>query len=205
MDESTYREKAFNQGIYLTGDPNRASWNGGICHLFALQWCKEVLAAPGGSASTRVDACDKKLKQVGTLYKAFSDKWALDADDGYAADGGVAKMIGVEIGKITDTKQQSVMVTEVTKARDQAFILSFWWSDGSGHSIGVYHTKGGTFSSGKVLVFEPNYGEYKMKNNQFGAWFSWLIQNYGAGAVTDLQLRAVSTYTQPVVAMGVKV
>jgi hypothetical protein len=54
------------------------------------------------------------------------------------------------------------VVNEVRNNNRKGFVYSFWFVNGSAHSIAAYESGSGRWYSGHIYVFEPNFGEYKM-------------------------------------------
>jgi|GEM_PF-6704780 hypothetical protein len=200
MNEDTYRQQAFDQSTHLSA-PGSPSATSGVCHLFALKWASLIVSDKSLGTGARIGELDRHASEVRILYKSFGDRW--NREGGKRADEGIAKTLGLKIDKLEEPGTKAIVHAHVRAEHRVAFVYSFWWADGSGHSIGVYRS--GAKYGGHIYVFEPNFGEYKMKKSQFGDWLTWLEGSYASGPFAAHQLRHFSAYEQKAVAGGVKV
>ncbi len=200
MNEDTYRQQGFNQDDYLhvVGCPSATS---GVCHLFALKWASLIATDKSKGTGDRIDQLKRYAQEVRILYKSFGDRW--DNEGGDRADEGIAKMLGLQVDKLENLGNKAQVHANIRAEHRTSFIHSFWWADGSGHSIGIYRS--GKKWGGHIYVLEPNFGEYKMNKGQFGDWLTWLELEYGDGPFAQHQLRHYSTYEQKAIRGGMKV
>lgn len=199
MDHATYLLAPFDQNAHLDAGANPASADG-ACHLFALKWCASIMKNRGAGAGARMLEMANNTAETRIKFAQFGARW--DNEGGTHADGGFARMWGIKVDQLQRLGTRGQVGAQVSRESLTGFVYSFWFTGGEGHSIGVYRPARNRIFPGYVHVFEPNYGEYRMKKSRFAAWIRWIQRQYNFGAVNRNELRHLSLYNAPVVAGG---
>lgn len=174
--------------------------------MFSLAWLGEIVNGKSQGTDSRIQAMIAKAPEIRMKYKAFSDRWSLEG--GERADEGMAKTYHVKIANLSEFKRAELVVDEVRRHNRTGFVYSFWFGATSAHSIAVYQSGSGSWYSGHIYVFEPNFGEYKMGKFFWAKWlmgFLYPFYTKNFGAIHAHQVRQVEPYSAPAVRGGVNV
>lgn len=143
----------------------------GICVNLMIEWTRDYMASPAGSASARKATVEGKFKMAAMRQMAYEDAFKVTSYDPSTRSGGgmgyekIAEMLtamgrqfGVKFEYSEWGSSYDPFATAVVKKKywDRFLYLDLQFTGGGGHAIGVRCTKGA------IEVFDPNLGEFKV-------------------------------------------
>jgi hypothetical protein len=188
----THQVAEFVQVNAMAGKANKAATEG-ACHNFSIHWISLMYENPAkAGANGRMAALTKGGGEANpVLQKVFGDKWSREGADG--ADYLMARLRGLTTAGdlIAYTSYNvSALKQEVDKTEIAGMLYSFWFdgsvpgAGGGAHSIAFFRnvaSRGGKTgkSDSTVVVFDPNFGECWVPDNEYQQWMGSLFGNYG--------------------------
>lgn len=199
MNYKTYRQAKFSQGAELVNaSPDR---KGGICHGLSMSWCNEYLAAPKMSPRGRMqlmhDKVGNSLGMQAMLHANFNNQGLS------AATANMAPFFKLRMTHEHRIAGSAPLYNQLRQQAGTPMVMSLDW-ERAAHSIALHWKRGGCLFSGTVRVFDPNFGEYKMKTSSFVRWFtSGLLPAYTTfGRLRRVDLRMFDRRTAVAAPVG---
>jgi len=178
-----------------------AAADAGACHNFSLHWVslmfKNASYEVADAKARNKELAAKKGEANPVLQKVFGNQWTeatkeTDVMEALkAADKLMLALRGLKLGKKPETHKfenydQAKIVNGLKAPEEQGFIFSFWWAPNLAHTIAFFRkaTPGGGKlkpSDDQICCFEPNFGEFHIKDANIDKWLNELKKEYQKG------------------------
>lgn len=173
---ATFEQGALLNNTYPIGSPLRQ----GVCFSLVLQWTKNHMKNPTGTAGSRMAAMRGKIKSAGARQRMYDEMLSQGSATG-AVENAPMKFLGMKsVEQFTYEKFAGFAKTVAGDADYQGkytevgfFFVDSKGNPDGGHSMGMY------FGKTNLTYFDPNFGEFDFKGDKAQSFFNDLAAAYG--------------------------
>ena len=160
----------------------------GACHSFVLNWLRLIMDKPAEPAKNRLAAIKQKSGGINiVLQRAFGTRFESDLAEYLTADAMLLRLRGLTADPaIFDATSYNYtqLEKEITPSDSSGFIYTIYFfsaqeQEDSAHTVGIYRMNNPKGTDEGIVLFDPNFGEFKVPLQDFQAWFGFYAQYIG--------------------------
>ncbi len=190
MAIDTYKTATFEQGALLNNTyPIGSPLRQGVCFSLVLQWTKNHMKQPTGTASSRMAALRGKIKSAGARQRMYDEMLGQGSSTG-AVENAPMKFLGMKSVVKFDYAKFAAFANEVGSDPDyqgKYTEVGFFFVDAKGNSDGG-HSMGMYFGKTNLTYFDPNFGEFDFKSGKAESFLKDLSGTYPKINLVQIQV-----------------
>ena len=190
MSIDTYKTATFEQGTLLNNTyPIGSPLRQGVCFSLVLQWTKNHMKNPSGTASNRMSAMRGKIKTAGARQRMYNEMTGQGSSTS-SVENAPMKFLGMKSVEKFDYKKFAGFAKTVATDPDYTgkyTEVGFFFVDSSGKPAGG-HSMGMYFGTTTLTYFDPNFGEFDFKGDKAESFFNDLAGSYPTISSVEVQI-----------------